>query len=72
MLAEIIWDKRTLGVVFGCSIPIVFILATAWYTVERMKSTNALKRKMVECGMSADEIERVINAGGEPKDKDAA
>ena len=71
MLAEIVWDKNTLAVVFGCGIPIVFILVTGWYMVERMKSTNELKRKMVERGMSADEIERVINAGGEPKDKDA-
>jgi hypothetical protein len=70
MLAEIVWDKHTLGVVFGCGIPIVFILATAWYKVERMKSTNELKRKMVERGMSAEEIERVMNTPDEAKDHD--
>jgi hypothetical protein len=63
MLAEIVWDKQTLGVLLGCGIPIVFILATAWYKVERMKSANELKRKMVERGMSAEEIERVVKAG---------
>ena len=63
MLAEIVWDNQTLGIVFGCGIPIVFILATAWYKVERMRSADALKRKMVERGMSAEEIERVVKAG---------
>ena len=65
MLAEIVWDKQTLGVVFACGIPIVFILATAWYKVERMRSANDLKRRMVERGMSAEEIERVIKSGEE-------
>ena len=65
MLAEIVWDKQTLGVVFGCAIPIVFILAIAWYKVERMRSVNELKRRMVERGMSAEEIERVIKSGEE-------
>ena len=63
MLAEIVWDQQTLGVILGCGIPIVLILAIAWYKVERMKSANELKRKMVERGMSAEEIERVVKAG---------
>ena len=70
MLAEIVWDKHTLGVLLGCGLPIVFILAIAWYKVEKMRSDNDLKRKMVERGMSAADIERIINAGPEAKDDD--
>jgi hypothetical protein len=68
MLAEIVWDKQTLGVVLGCGLPIVFILAIAWYKVERMRSADALKRQMVERGMSAEEIERVIKSGEEAEE----
>ena len=63
MLADIIWDKNTLTVVMIFTIPIVAIIAGVWYKVESMKSITILKRKMIERGMSADEIERVIKAG---------
>ena len=68
LIAEIVWDHKALGILLGCGIPIVFILATAWYKVERMKSADALKRKMVERGMSAEEIERVIKSGEEAEE----
>ena len=45
------------------AIPIIGIIAGTWYKIEQTKSVNNLKRKMVERGMSADEIERVIKAG---------
>ena len=62
LLAEIVWDKQTLAVAFGCSIPIIAIIASSWFSIERMKSNNALKRDMVRQGMSAAEIERVLSA----------
>ena len=62
MLAEIVWDQNTLAVVGVFSVPIVAIIATFWSQVERAKSENELKRTMIERGMSADEIERVIAA----------
>jgi len=63
MLAEIIWDKQTISVVMAMGVPIVAILATAWYKAVKVKSLNDLKRAMVNRGMSADEIRRVIAAG---------
>lgn len=63
MLADIVWDKQTLAVVMVFGIPIVGILAGVWYKVEQMKHVNGLKRKMIERGMSVEEIERVMAAG---------
>ncbi|MCO6438090.1 MAG: hypothetical protein J5J06_13435 [Phycisphaerae bacterium] len=62
MLAEIEWNTATLSVVLGCLIPITGIVAVAWYRITRVTSENAMKQRMVERGMTADEIERVINA----------
>ena len=65
MLAEIVWDKNTLGVIGAFSIPIVAIVGGIWYQIEKTKSLNNLKRRMVERGMSVEEIERVVKAGGD-------
>ncbi len=60
MLAEMMWNSETLGVVLGCGIPIVAILSAAWYKVAKVTSENELKRTLAERGMSATEIERVV------------
>jgi hypothetical protein len=62
MLSEIIWNQNTIAVVCVFSIPIVAIIGGLWAQVESRKSDNELKRSMVERGMSAEEIERVIAA----------
>ena len=67
MLAEIIWNENTLAIVMTFSVPIVAILGSFWYKVERLRSENELKRSMVERGMSVEEIERVLNARGTRK-----
>ena len=38
-----------------------------WRKVREAEQTAALKQSMVEKGMSADEIERVLKAGAPPK-----
>ena len=68
MLSEIVWTKETLGVVFGCAIPIIAIIGVFWYKIAKTTSENDLKRRMVERGMSAEEIERVL-AAAPRKDK---
>ena len=62
MLAEIVWNRDTLTTVGTYSIPIIAVVATFWSQVERRKSDNELKRSMVERGMSAEDIERIISA----------
>ena len=40
-------------------------IATAWYKMRRADIDADLKHRMLEAGMSADEIERVLQAGSE-------
>jgi hypothetical protein len=61
MLANIDWNENTLGVVMGCAIPIVAIVASFWFKIERTRSDNDLKRSMIDRGMSVEEIERVLS-----------
>jgi hypothetical protein len=62
LLAGIVWNTSTISVIGAFAVPLIGILALAWYGVHKVRSTNALKRSMVERGMSVDEIERVIAA----------
>ena len=51
-----------IAVIMGCLIPIVGVIASAWYKAQKVRSENQLKRTLVERGLSADEIERIISA----------
>ena len=62
MFAEITWNVATVAVVAVFSVPIVAILAGTWRHIEKTRSDNILKRDMINRGMSADEIERVLAA----------
>jgi hypothetical protein len=64
MIGEVIWNAQTLGVVLGCGIPLAAIIGGIWLVALRTRSLNDLKREMVQRGMSADEIERVLAADG--------
>ncbi len=63
LLSEIVWDKQSLAVVGAFSIPLAAIIGSAWYKMNKVRYENELKRSMVERGMSADEIERILSAG---------
>ena len=56
-------DPAITAIVFALCIPIVGIIAHFWHETVVVRSNNELKRDMLERGMSAQEIERVINAG---------
>lgn len=49
--------------ILAALVPIVAIGGYFWYAAVKKRSDNELKRSMVERGMSADEIERILNAG---------
>ncbi|MBN1123628.1 MAG: hypothetical protein JXA82_01375 [Sedimentisphaerales bacterium] len=62
------WDKilqnpQSIVIIMVFSIPIVSIVAYYWHEVLKNRSDNELKKSMLERGMSAQEIEQVINAG---------
>lgn len=71
MLADAGWGELfkmpNVAIFMGCMIPIVASVAAAWRGIERTKSDNALKRSLVERGLSIDEIERVLSAGRRDK-----
>ncbi len=69
MLAYSIWESifriPQLPIIMGCLIPITAIIGDFWYKAQKVKSDKDLKLSMLERGMSAEEIERVISAGVE-------
>ncbi len=62
MLSEFIWNEATIAITMGCAIPIVALVGLFWHKIAKNTSENDLKRRMVERGMSPDEIERVLAA----------
>ena len=66
MLAELDWSRvlqpEVLSILLGCSIVIIAILGYYLCSALKTKSENDLKQSMVERGMSAEEIERVLSA----------
>ncbi len=69
MLAEnalsTLFQVPQLALFMSLLIPIVGIVAFYWYRAQKVNSENRLKRSMVERGMSAEEIERVLAAGSD-------
>ena len=67
MLAEQFWQSLfgmpQIAIVMGCLIPIVGIVSSYWYKAQKMRSENALKNRLIERGLSAAEIERIMAAG---------
>ncbi len=49
--------------IIAALVPIVAIGGYFWYKASKRRSDNELKRTMIEKGMSAEEIERVLKAG---------
>jgi hypothetical protein len=50
---------------------IVYKLSREWRKVRESEHLTALKQSLVERGMSADEIERVLNAGIKTAEQDS-
>ncbi|RIK68536.1 MAG: hypothetical protein DCC65_02775 [Planctomycetota bacterium] len=68
MLAEVNWNAlfrvENIAIIMGCLIAIVTSVSMAWRSIEKTRSENALKRSLVDRGMGADEIERILAAKG--------
>ncbi|MFO0937035.1 MAG: hypothetical protein U0798_11030 [Gemmataceae bacterium] len=53
----------TLGIGAGIIIPSVYMITHSWRKVRTLEQNAVLKKAMLDRGMSAHEIETVINAG---------
>jgi len=69
MWEKIFSNTGNLVMILCFSIPIIAIIGYYWHEVLKNRSDNELKKSMLERGMSAQEIEQVINAGSDKKDK---
>lgn len=56
-------NPQTTAIVMGCLIPMVIVSVSFWASVKKNRDNNELKQTMLDKGMSAEEIERVMNAG---------
>ena len=59
---QVIFGMPQIAVIMGCLVPIAGIIASAWCKAQNVQSENELKRTLVEQGLSADDIERIIRA----------
>jgi len=69
MLMSVIWNEGFLAVLLIFGLPVVGCIVYFWYRIAKLTSDNELKRAMVERGMSADEIELVVAAKSEDKER---
>jgi len=51
------------AIIFGCLAGICGSIATAWQRVRRAEIEAMLKHRMLEQGMSADDIKKVLESG---------
>jgi NADH:ubiquinone oxidoreductase subunit 3 (subunit A) len=68
MWEKIFSNTANIVVILAMSIPIIAVVGYYWSGVLKNRSNNELKKSMLERGMSAQEIEQVINAGGKRKE----
>ena len=77
MLADLTWQSMfempqlaiVGGLAIGFLISMVAIIAHYWHMDQKLHTDNALRRTLVEQGMSVDEIEGIMNAGREGQTK---
>ena len=60
-------NPDTTAVFMGCLIPIVIVPAIFWAIARMNRDDNDLKQSMLDRGMSAQEIEQVMNAGSKKR-----
>ncbi len=58
---------ETLAVGGGLIVAIIAILAGTWRHVEQIRADAELKHSMIDKGMSAEEIQRVLSARSEKR-----
>lgn len=60
---EQLFRPESLSILMIFGVPIVAVVGYYWYKIEKVKSDNNLKQRMLDSGLSVEEIERVLNAG---------
>lgn len=68
-LQQVFSSPDTTAVFMGCLIPMVVVPVIFWAIAKMNRDDNELKQSMLDKGMSAQEIEQVMNAGSKRKHK---
>ncbi|QDU72477.1 hypothetical protein [Mucisphaera calidilacus] len=58
-----LYNTGNLAVFMGIGCGMIFIIASAVVKIIRVREEAALKARLIERGASAEEIERILNAG---------
>jgi hypothetical protein len=61
----------TTGILTGLLIAVTAIVVTSWRRARQLEAESALKQDMLQRGMSAEDIERVIRASSTPAEKES-
>lgn len=69
MWEKIFSNTGNIVVVMVLSIPIIAVAGHYWHELLKHRSNNELKKSMLERGMSAQEIEQVMNSGGKQPER---
>ena len=64
-----LFQMPQIAIFMTCLVPLAGIGFFYWYKAQKANADSRLKRTMIERGMSADEIERVLAAGSEEDSK---
>ena len=62
-MKELLSNPAVAPIIMVFMVPMVISVAYFWHEVMKARSNNELKQSMIERGMSAEEIEKVLNAG---------
>lgn len=57
------WSSDSIMALLIFGLPVVTIISGVWWKISKHQADTELKRSMIERGMSADEIEKVLAAG---------
>ena len=68
--AGTVWNTETIAIVAGCAIPVTAIAGLAIVEIFRIRSSQDLKQRMIDKGMGAADIERILAAKASGGDDD--
>lgn len=63
MLAEFVWTTAKLAIIGVFLVPIIALLSAAMTKSSRTRALADLKARLVEKGMSAHDIKKIVEAG---------
>ena len=64
------WDTGSIAILAVMAVPIALFALIFGTKMFQIRSDNELKRRMIDRGMSADEIERILAATSDSDDDD--